>query len=42
MTRLCTAITALLLSVGLTPAHAADAYPAKPITIIYPLSLIHI
>ena len=36
MTRLCTAITALLLSVGLTPAHAADAYPAKPITIIYP------
>lgn len=36
MTRLGTAITALLLSVGLTPAHAADAYPAKPITIIYP------
>ena len=29
-------IAALLMSLGLATAHAADAYPAKPITIVYP------
>lgn len=36
MKALRTAIAALLLSAGLPLAQAADAYPAKPITIVYP------
>lgn len=36
MNRLYPQIAALLLTCGLTPAFAADAYPAKPITIVYP------
>ncbi|WP_454674979.1 Bug family tripartite tricarboxylate transporter substrate binding protein [Achromobacter pestifer] len=36
MNRLYSQIAALLLTCGLTPAFAADAYPAKPITIVYP------
>ncbi|MDQ2139931.1 tripartite tricarboxylate transporter substrate binding protein [Alcaligenaceae bacterium B3P038] len=29
-------IAALMLSLGMAAAHAADAYPGKPITIVYP------
>lgn len=29
-------IAALLLALGMAPAYAADAYPTKPITIVYP------
>ncbi|WP_238889428.1 Bug family tripartite tricarboxylate transporter substrate binding protein [Achromobacter insuavis] len=36
MKALRTAISALLLSAGLPLAQAADAYPVKPITIVYP------
>ena len=36
MKRSSVTIAALLLSLGVVPAHAADTYPAKPITIIYP------
>lgn len=36
MKRLGARIAALLMSLGLAPAFAADAYPTKPITIVYP------
>jgi len=36
MVRLFTGAIALLLSLGLTPVHAADVYPSKPITVVYP------
>ena len=36
MKRLAASLGAVLLALGLAPAQAADAYPAKPITIIYP------
>jgi tripartite-type tricarboxylate transporter receptor subunit TctC len=36
MKRLSAGIAALLVSLGLAPAYAADAYPTKPITIVYP------
>lgn len=36
MKALRTVIAALLLSAGLPLAQAANAYPAKPITIVYP------
>lgn len=36
MKRLAARVAALLMSLGLAPAFAADAYPSKPITIVYP------
>jgi len=36
MKRSSVTIAALLLSLGMASAQAADAYPAKPITIVYP------
>ncbi|WP_191577391.1 MULTISPECIES: Bug family tripartite tricarboxylate transporter substrate binding protein [Achromobacter] len=36
MKRSSVAFAALLLSLGMTAAQAADAYPSKPITIVYP------
>lgn len=36
MRSLCAGMAGLLLSACLMPANAADAYPTKPITIIYP------
>ena len=36
MKRLCTYLAALLLPCGMAPALAADAYPAKAVTIVYP------
>lgn len=36
MKRLCTYLAALLLPCGMAPALAADTYPAKAVTIVYP------
>lgn len=36
MKRFLAGIAVLALSLGLAPAHAADAFPSKPITIVYP------
>lgn len=36
MKRLYTYLAALLLPCGMAPAHAADAYPSKAVTIVYP------